>query len=84
MFEEIIRQEGQRVLGWRDVPVDDSMIGATAKAVEPVMRQIFIGKANGLPSVGVGDGLAFERKLYIIRKRAGHAIRASYTAKSTQ
>jgi glutamate synthase (ferredoxin) len=79
MFEEIIRQEGQTVLGRRDVPVDDSMIGQTAKAVEPVMKQIFIGKSeiHGLQSVGMDDGLAFERKLYVIRKRVEHAVKAS-------
>jgi glutamate synthase domain-containing protein 1 len=41
VFERIIREEGQKVLGWRTVPTDNSMIGATAKATEPVFRQCF-------------------------------------------
>ena len=64
LFEEIVREEGQSVLGWRSVPTDDSMIGPTAKASEPVVRQIFI--ARGTETV---DELAFERKLYVLRKR---------------
>src|SRR5881227_3306265 len=39
-FEQIIREEGQAFLGWRDVPTDNSMIGLTAKSGEPVMRQV--------------------------------------------
>ncbi len=64
LFEKVAREEGQRVLGWRDVPVDDSLIGPTAKASRPVIRQIFIGRGANL-----ADDLAFERKLYVIRKR---------------
>jgi glutamate synthase (ferredoxin) len=64
LFEEIVREEGQRVLGWRTVPTDDSMIGPTAKASEPLIRQIFIGRGPECT-----DTLAFERKLYVIRKR---------------
>ena len=43
-FEDIIRAEGQRVLGWRTVPTDDSTLGNTARAGEPVVRQVFIGR----------------------------------------
>jgi glutamate synthase (ferredoxin) len=70
MFEAVVREEGQRPLGWRDVPTDNSMIGPTAKKVEPVMRQLFI-QAQGL------HGLAFERKLYVIRRRVENTVRAS-------
>ncbi|MEE8320234.1 MAG: glutamate synthase central domain-containing protein, partial [Gammaproteobacteria bacterium] len=69
IFEEIIAEEGQDILGWRDVPTDDSMIGPTAKSGEPSFRQIFIGR-NG----DIDDDAAFDRKLYIIRKRVEHAI----------
>ena len=69
IFEEIIAEEGQDVLGWRDVPTDDSMIGPTAKSEEPTFRQIFIGR-NG----DIDDDAAFDRKLYIIRKRVQFAI----------
>lgn len=72
MFEEIVRAEGQEVLGWRDVPTDNSLIGPTARAAEPKMRQIFIGRNDQ-----ISDDLTFERKLYIIRKSIENAIRNS-------
>ncbi len=68
-FARIIAEEGQRLIGWRDVPTDDSMIGPTAKSGEPVFRHIFIGRAPN-----VVDDAAFQRKLYIIRKRVEHTI----------
>jgi glutamate synthase domain-containing protein 2/glutamate synthase domain-containing protein 1/glutamate synthase domain-containing protein 3 len=69
VVEDIIRKEGQRVLGWRDVPVDSSAIGLLARTSQPYIRQVFIGKAKRL------DEDAFERKLYIIRKRIEKTIR---------
>jgi glutamate synthase (NADPH/NADH) large chain len=71
-FEKIIQSEGQTLLGWRTVPTDNSTLGDTAKSSEPFMRQIFIGRNPALK-----DELAFERKLYIIRKRAYNEIRTS-------
>jgi len=71
-FERVVREEGQRPLGWRDVPVDDSPIGPTARAAEPAVRQLFIGRGDGVASEG-----AFERKLYVIRRRVVNEIRAS-------
>jgi len=68
-FARIVAEEGQTLLGWRDLPVDDSAIGPTARACEPAFRQIFIGRA-----AGITDGDAFERRLYVIRKRIEHAI----------
>jgi glutamate synthase (NADPH) large chain len=67
-LESIIRDEGQTVLGWRDVPTNPVSLGKTALDCMPFMRQIFIGKNSSLK-----DTLAFERKLYIIRKRAEKA-----------
>ena len=72
-FETIVREEGQTVLGWRTVPTDNSSLGETAKSGEPFIRQIFIGR-NDAALIG-SDDLAFERKLYVIRKRAEQAIR---------
>jgi glutamate synthase (ferredoxin) len=66
----IIAEEGQTLLGWRDIPTDNSTLGQTAKASEPAMRQLFVGRGSGL-----ADDLAFERKLYVIRKRAQNEIR---------
>jgi len=68
-FEQVVAAEGQQVLGWRDVPTDHSSLGETARASEPFMQQVFIGR-----SPDVTDDLAFERKLYIIRKMAHTAI----------
>src|SRR3989338_644963 len=72
-FEEIVKEEKQSVLGWRTVPTSDASLGRTAKIKEPVVRQIFIGRNSKLQ-----DDLAFERKLYVIRKRIENDIRASH------
>jgi glutamate synthase (ferredoxin) len=78
LFEQIVREEGQEVLGWRDVPTDNSMLGPTAKATQPVLRQIFIAAHLPGGAEGQRDPLAFERKLYIIRCRLENAVKASY------
>jgi glutamate synthase (ferredoxin) len=70
IFEKIVAEEGQKVLGWRDVPTDNSSLGNTAKSSEPFMQQVFIQRAPDL------DDMAFERKLYVIRKRSHNAIRS--------
>jgi len=70
-IERAIKDEGQVLLGWRDVPVDNADLAEPAKQLEPVIRQVFVGRGRG---VTVTDAL--ERKLYIIRKSAGHAIQA--------
>ncbi len=70
-IERAIKDEGQALLGWRDVPVDNSDLADPAKRIEPVIRQVFIGRGR---RITVTDAL--ERKLYIIRKSAGHAIQA--------
>ncbi|WP_242394313.1 glutamate synthase large subunit [Anaeromyxobacter oryzisoli] len=62
-FEEVVRGEGQRVLGWRDVPTDNASLGPTARASQPVIRQIFVGRGPDVP-----DAAAFERKLYAVRR----------------
>ena len=69
LFAAVVREEGQTVLGWRDVPVDDSSVGPTARSAAPVFRQVFIGCAPAIQ-----DDQTFERKLYVIRKRVEHAI----------
>jgi len=71
-FEQIVQSEGQTVLGWRTMPTNNTMLGETAKSCEPFMRQVFIGRAAELD-----DALRFERKLYVIRKRAYSEIRTS-------
>ena len=71
-FEKIVAEEGQTVLGWRDVPTNNSTLGETAKSSEPFMQQAIISRSADLV-----DDLAFERKLYIIRKRSHSAIRST-------
>ena len=78
-IERAIADQGQVLLGWRDVPRDNSGLGASVKAIEPVIRQVFIGRGKG---VTVTDAL--ERKLYIIRKSSGHATQALRLAQSKQ
>src|SRR3954447_1201835 len=70
-IERSIKEEGQLLLGWRDVPCDNAGLGDSVRKIEPLIRQVFIGRGRG---VTVTDAL--ERKLYIIRKSAGHAIQA--------
>ncbi|WP_081908743.1 glutamate synthase large subunit [Ferriphaselus sp. R-1] len=65
-----IAAEGQTLLGWRDVPVNSAILGESVKLVEPTVRQVFIGRGVNCPSQD-----CFERKLFVIRKTAEHAIR---------
>ena len=69
IFEEVVREEGQIVLGWREVPVDGTKVGKEAAAIRPWMIQILIGKGPD-----VTNSEEFERKLYIIRKLAEKRI----------
>ena len=73
-LQRIIEEAGQTCLGFRTVPTYDEMLGQSAKAVKPYVRQVFIGRSEDLQ-----DDLAFERKLYLIRRKAELAIR--YTDK---
>ncbi len=70
LVEQTITNEGQKVLGWRTVPVDSSVIGFVSRESEPVIRQIFIQRGKGVDAPG-----AFERKLYVIRKVIESAVR---------
>ena len=67
-----IEAGGQTVLGWRDVPVDNSDLGHSVRPSEPVVRQVFVGCAPDCP-----DQDSFERKLFVIRKRMDNEIRAA-------
>ncbi|OBG86888.1 glutamate synthase subunit alpha [Mycobacterium sp. E802] len=63
--EKIVEAEGLQVLGWREVPTDDSSLGALARDAMPTFRQLFIGGASGMD---------LERKAYVVRKRAEHEL----------
>jgi glutamate synthase (NADPH/NADH) large chain len=70
-LERVVKMEGQQVIGWRNVPVDSALpMSPTVLASAPIIRQIFIGRGRDIMTTD-----AFERKLYIIRVRADHAIR---------
>jgi glutamate synthase (ferredoxin) len=64
LFTAIVEEEGQHLLGWRDVPTNNASVGASALAVEPSMQHVFVGRSQ---DVATDDD--FERKLYVIRKR---------------
>jgi glutamate synthase (NADPH/NADH) large chain len=68
ILEEIVVAEGQKVIGWRDVPIDERQLGRVARAVLPVMRQVYVARRRLPPS-------AFERKLYVIRKLVENRVR---------
>ena len=70
----IVHEEGQAFLGWRDVPRDNRGIAQAARDMEPAVRQVFIGKGVG-PGGEPLDQDAFERKLFVIRKRVEHEVR---------
>ncbi|MSP51324.1 MAG: glutamate synthase large subunit, partial [Alphaproteobacteria bacterium] len=63
VIESAIAAENQTLLGWRDVPIDNSMLSANVKKTEPVIRQVFVGRDKSIK-----DTDSFERRLYIIRK----------------
>ncbi|RLA57713.1 MAG: glutamate synthase subunit alpha, partial [Epsilonproteobacteria bacterium] len=62
LVEQCIEELGQEILGWRILPTDNSTLGNSVKATEPIIKQIFIKKADNI------DTEAFERKLFVIRK----------------
>ncbi|UGT73313.1 glutamate synthase large subunit [Mycolicibacterium smegmatis] len=63
--EKIAEAEGLEVLGWREVPTDDSSLGALARDAMPTFRQLFLGGASGME---------LERRAYVVRKRAEHEL----------
>jgi glutamate synthase (NADPH/NADH) large chain len=75
IIEQVIADEGQRFLGWRNVPVDNSILGASVRESEPVIRHAIVGR-----SAALADQDAFERKLFVIRKRISITIRGRFGA----
>jgi glutamate synthase domain-containing protein 2/glutamate synthase domain-containing protein 1/glutamate synthase domain-containing protein 3 len=71
IMERIVREEGLSVLGWRDTPVGADAIGRIARASQPYIEQIFIRRAEGMTRE------EFDRKLYVVRKRAEAELYAS-------
>jgi glutamate synthase (NADPH/NADH) large chain len=78
-ISRIILEEGQNCLGWRDVPRDNANIADAARAVEPVIRQVFISRGDK-----TADQNAFERKLFVIRKRVEQQVRSLHLEDGSQ
>jgi len=72
IIERYVIGEQQVLLGWRDVPVNNTNLGESVKPTEPVIRQVFVGRG-----VDIADQDAFERKLFVIRKQIEKQVRAS-------
>ncbi len=70
VIEDLVVAEGQSVIGWRDVPVDNSGLGYSVLPTEPVNRQVFVARGSNC-----ADQNAFERKLFVIRKQIENRIR---------
>jgi glutamate synthase (NADPH) large chain len=68
-YAAVAAQEGMKVLGWRDVPTDNSTLGETVKPTEPVHKQVFLARGPRIPSED-----EFERRLYILRKTISGAL----------
>jgi glutamate synthase (NADPH/NADH) large chain len=81
IVSRIVAEEGQVLLGWRAVPVDLNQVGRSAASVAPVFEQVFIGEpgtGSREPGTGNREQGAFERKLYVVRKRIEHETRDLY------
>jgi glutamate synthase (NADPH/NADH) large chain len=65
----VIEAEGLKLLGWRDVPTNNSCLSETVIVTEPAQRQVFIGRGPGIE-----DEEEFERRLYILRKVISNTI----------
>ena len=74
IIERIVEQEGLRLLGWRDTPINGTAIGRIARASQPYIEQIFVSPADTTHPISTDK---LERKLYIVRKRAENEINAT-------
>ncbi len=72
IVERYILDENQVLLGWRDVPVDNSNLGDSVRPTEPLIKQVFVGSGEAIE-----DQTDFERKLFVIRKQIEKCIRES-------
>jgi glutamate synthase (ferredoxin) len=77
LIAAIVKEEGQTLLGWRDVPTDNRLVGDSARATQPVFQQLFIDVSAAMTGADVSAAARSaqaERKLYVIRKRIEHAV----------
>lgn len=78
LLARVVAEEGQEVIGWREVPVDNSVIGKSARESEPKIEQIFIATGKK-----VNSQLELEKRLYVIRKRVENSVRVSELKQKT-
>ncbi len=78
VFEKCLKNQGLKVLGWRNVPVDTSVLGQIAATTQPFVKQVFIGKTDAKQ-----DDFKFNIKLFIARKKAEHEIYDSKLSESS-
>jgi len=79
IFSKYVEEQELEILGWRDVPVDTSVLGKIAAETEPFVKQVFIGKSDKKQS-----DFDFNLKLFTARKQAEHAIRNSKLSESSR
>ena len=72
IVEKMVAEEGHTLIGWRTVPTDNSTLGPSATACEPLMRQVVVGRASSIT-----DPDAWERKLWVLRHRIENEVKAS-------
>ena len=75
LAEQVVAEFGQKLLGWRDVPTDAGSLGRGARAVQPHISQLYVGRGSG-----ADDDQAFERRLYVIRKVLENRVHAALPA----
>jgi glutamate synthase (NADPH/NADH) large chain len=73
-IDKIVDSEGLRLLGWREVPIDDSMIGRFAQEAQPTFRQLFVAGSEAEPL----SGIELERRAFVLRKRVEHEVEDVY------
>ncbi|PKQ44984.1 glutamate synthase large subunit [Confluentibacter flavum] len=78
ILEKHIKEQGLQVIGWRDVPLDESVLGEIAAKTQPAVKQIFVGKENDAQ-----DEFQFNLKIFIARKKAEHEIYSSKLSESS-
>jgi len=78
ILEKHIKEQGLKVIGWRDVPLDESVLGEIAAKTQPAVKQIFVGKEDDAQ-----DEFQFNLKIFIARKKAEHEIYSSKLSESS-
>ncbi|WP_198513421.1 glutamate synthase large subunit [Confluentibacter lentus] len=78
ILEKHIKEQGLKIIGWRDVPLDESVLGEIAAKTQPAVKQIFVGKEDDAQ-----DEFQFNLKIFIARKKAEHEIYSSKLSESS-